>query len=478
MPTDNSFSLQDGFHLLTDRFIASAKRFFIKNPTYIKLLRKTTDLPYSYISTDNKKIFAISRNTIGTGSTGKVKLAQNIDTKEIVAVKILFFNVNNLADYNNNSWKQDCEEETETLQELGQLHATVTRWWSNLIGIGLPHHSTNGWINKHEKDLSRKQLRYNLKYYIFTDYHDDYLTLYNYFKKNNPTIEKMLEIVIKVLEQLKLKLHNKNMLHCDFSGNNILIRDNENGEIEVKLIDYGFAGKVKNGIKKYPILGYTFDEHSYVAPESDYMLVLKEILPEISKYIDKTILKEIHRLAIDGHGFNTTASDLYSLTWSVCAYGGHHPTLLELFDDIREINPYARPTIDTIINRCQVKLQHLLQLKLERKQQDLQELALDRETIVYPSYPTTNSPDITPDFSSVFKDLGISCCSPEQLRYRDLYVDDDSPILTSYIHKSNMHTSDSRNTITSSNSSNALSACNISSDSLDDPQKISLRPLV
>jgi|GEM_PF-554805 serine/threonine protein kinase len=453
----NESSLEENFKLLTNHIINNVKGFFKYNPIATKSFRKKSELPYSFIRSDNQKMFAISRNTVGFGSTGKVKVGKDIDSGEIVAVKTMLFTVNNITDYSNGSWQEDCAEETDTLKALGQLHAIAARWWNNKVGIPLPPNSTDGWQNKHTKDPVHRLERYNLKFYIFSDFFDG-VTLSKYFSKNNPTIEETLKILIIVLGKLK-ELHEKNIIHGDVSFNNILIKKS-NGKIEIHLIDFGLSGKLQNGIKKYPILDYKFDDDSYVPPECDRMISYHEIIQELVKFkFSVEIIGAINSLAITGHGFHTEASDLYSLGWWVYYYarGNERRILDEIFWDTLSLNPYCRPTLDSLIDRC------------KQKQQYLQELSLDSELVITPIYSVDSS---SQDLSSLFGGLNLSVTNCDNAPN----LGGSSSVLSQYNSRNVLHHCTSNDTLRTSDSNNALSSCNVSIEDLSDSQTSTYLP--
>ena len=155
--------------------------------------------------TTNIGLFAISRDTLGAGSSGKVKVGKNINTGQIVVIKVQLLNVTSELDL------ADVIEEPNILAQLGQLHAIATRISSN-----------EGWTNKHEQDFKYRTKKYNFKFYILSDFFEG-ITLYQYFNDYAPTTEKILRIILKVLEKLEL-LNNLNIIHGDLSFINILIQ--------------------------------------------------------------------------------------------------------------------------------------------------------------------------------------------------------------------------------------------------------------
>ncbi len=342
------------FTSLTSEHIREASSYFEANPKFNKYSRKQSQLldPFSFIVTING-MFAISNSiegTLGHGSSGRVKIGKNINTGQLVAIKRLLSNECSPVDYNDL-----LDEEVNILCELGQLHATAERWWNNVEGSKLSKED-DGWINKYEKDPEYMYIRYNYKFYIFSMFFDG-ITLYKHFKQYALTTEKTLQIIIKVLEKLEI-LNSKGIVHADFSFSNILYK--KNGEIEI--IDFGLAGKLQNGIKKFPVLKYKFTEKSYISPESDYRQVLHEIIPQSKAWLYCTsqiyIIHEIDRLAKEGYGFNTITSDLYSLGWCIYhqAGGKQNPVLRELQQYTYISNPFKRELLQFVLGKYKEKL--------------------------------------------------------------------------------------------------------------------------
>ena len=431
MPTIKPPNLEEKFNLLTDSIISNIKTFFKHNPIAIKRLRRESTFPYSFIAANHQKIFAISRNTLGTGSTGKVKIGKEINTGEIVAIKTILFNIDSVVDYHRHTWEKECAAEVATLKELGQLYTTTARWWLNRVGTPLKPNSTDGWENKHKK-IPGAPTRYNLKFYIFVVFFDG-VPVFKYFKQNNPKIKEILNILIIILEELK-KLHLINIVHGDFSFNNILIRQLSNKKIKVSIIDFGCSGKLQNGVKKYSLLDYRFDG-IYVPPECDRLEAYGSIIPELeaSNAFKDELIDTLKNFVIEGYGFYTVSSDLYSLGWCVyfCTDEPERSILLEIFGDVCEPNPYYRPTLDAVINRCKLKL-----LSLEE--------------------------DIIQDLSSLFREINLDEFNDRQS------LGNPRELLINYSAKTSLlRSEESSSTVSSFNSSNELSSCNTSSEDLN-----------
>ena len=355
----------------------------------------------------------------------------------------MLFGIDDIVDYTNNTWKKECEEETDILMELGQLHGIAARWWHDIIAMPLLPHSTAGWKNKHEKNPEFADLRYNFKFYVVSNFFEGE-TLYKYLRNNDLSLEETLKILLTVLEELQ-ELHKKNIIHGDLSFKNILIKKNSNGKIEIHLIDFGFSGKMKNGIKKYPFSNYKF-EYIYVPPECDPIIAPQLVSPKVFK---AHIVDAINDLANAGYGFNTVTSDLYSLGWWIYYHANKH-NVFEIFKDTLDANPYYRPTLGSLISRC--------------KRKYLQQLALDSELVFTQS---NNQKNDSQDLCSLFDNLGFCGLDNAPL---------PNNVLTSYNTKSALRSCDSSNTLSSLGSSDALSSCNTSNDDLNSLPIIEPKP--
>ena len=340
-----------------------------------KSSRKATNYPYSMIQT-NHGFFLISRITLGVGSSGKVKIGKNISTGQLVAIKTqLFvedFNHNDISmwqytydpfrnvdpvNYDDNRWA--WIDEIKTLKQLGQLHGATARWRM------LP---ASGWKNKYDKNPKHESYRYNLKVYIFSDFFEG--TTLSKCLENPIDAKEILMIMITTLKQLA-KLHELDIVHGDLSGENIIVHRNSDGTIEIRFIDFEFSGKLQNGIKRYPRLGYKFTSSNYVPPECDNKMVLDDVIPDLkeSKRFPIHILTAIENLAkekyhvgenLDGYGFITLQSDLYSFLWCIWDYTHKYLDATVYSEDIHCINPYKRPSIKCVIDRCQKHLGKLI----------------------------------------------------------------------------------------------------------------------
>lgn len=349
---NNLLNQGSSFENLTIDDIQNANWYFEDNPKINKYSRKQSKSLYSFIKT-TEGLFVISRITIGTGLSGYVKIAKHINTKTIVAVKIQLSSMLHIDDYEN------LHQETEILHKLGQLHSTSFRWKHDLTGPGLMN-SHIYWCNKYTKH-KHQQIKYNLKYYIFTRLFDG-VTLLKYFENYSINTEKVLRIIIKVFEQLDA-LHNKNIVHGDLNFSNIVILETFDGNIEVNLIDFGLSVMLKNGIGKYKVFDYEFNNQlNCIAPESDCNMVMHNILPELKSSIGRSISEaeyyNIYTWARRGYGFNTVASDVYGFSWHInrMYYLYQDTNLDNPLQYYNQYNPFARRSIDFFISLYKQRL--------------------------------------------------------------------------------------------------------------------------
>jgi serine/threonine protein kinase len=347
MPSYNSFDKELLFVSLTSIDIKSVGIYFENNKSVNKYSRKQSKFACSFMNT-NMGLFAVSRHTVGSGSSGKVKVGKNVHTGDIVAVKIQLLNGNNVLDFVDNL------DEPKILIQLGQLYTTTGRWWCGVL-------PNEGWVNKHEQESKYRTKKYNFKFYIFSKFFEG-ITLFKYFENYAPTLEKILRIVIKVLEKLEI-LNKQNMIHGDLSFSNILINKTPEGEIDINLIDFGLGGVLCNGIKKFPVIDYRFTKKSYVPPECDYTKVLYKVIPDLVtfKTTGSLALQEfytINYLAREKYGFQTITSDLYSLGWGIYKYAGAQKdrTLRKLQRHTYIMDPFNREPLQLVTAKYKEQL--------------------------------------------------------------------------------------------------------------------------
>ena len=299
--------------------------YFHSNKQTIKYSRKTSKLPLSFIKTTEEpteKIFAISKTVLGKGINAVVKLGKDITTGELVAIKIQLFELSpkDLPDADNS-----LTRETQMLTKLKQFQGST-----------------------------KKGSHYKFKFYIFSVFFEG-IPYKNYFRRKQIPIIHTLEILLKILEQVKI-LHEQNIVHGDLSFNNILVHKKPDGEIEIHIVDYGLSGILKEGIRMFPVQEFEFSPNSYTPPECDYTRS-----PHLTTFnIGSDNYMNVHTWAKNGYGFDTASSDLYTLIWCVNYLNKKPDRILSyLFDKTCQQPHHIRPSLENITTVCQTYLENL-----------------------------------------------------------------------------------------------------------------------
>jgi serine/threonine protein kinase len=288
--------------------IQTANLYFKNNLDNNKLSRKKSSLSYSFINT-SKGIFVISRETIGIGASGRVKIAKCVVSGRMVAVKIQHWFISSLKHY------EELVNEGLVLHKINQLYGSAIRW-NKFLKYSSEYYPN---IQNNQKNESS-----NLKYYIFIELLEG-ITLRDYFtnhriNKELIATEKFIAIIIKILHKIQI-LHKHNIVHGDLSFNNILISEGSDGTFDVNLIDFGMASILDNDIAKCRTIGSKHNiKKSYLPPEYDVRVVTKEIIPQLWEKEDCVTEKQLQSI-IDfaklEHGFVHKSTDLYILCWNI-----------------------------------------------------------------------------------------------------------------------------------------------------------------
>ena len=166
--------------------------------------------------------------TIGEGTFGKVKLAKNIPTNELVAIKILEkAKLNDKEDLNN------IMKEIKFLKTFNHI---------NIISL-------------------YEIIETEMNYYIIMEYAEN--ELFSYIVENNYLDEETASFFfIQIIFSIKYINKKKKIAHRDLKPENILLTNNN--EI-IKIIDFGLANIYKN--KKNELLETSCGSPCYAAPE-------------------------------------------------------------------------------------------------------------------------------------------------------------------------------------------------------------------
>ena len=166
--------------------------------------------------------------TIGEGTFGKVKLAKNIPTNELVAIKILEkAKLNDKEDLNN------IMKEIKFLKTFNHI---------NIISL-------------------YEIIETEMNYYIIMEYAEN--ELFSYIVENNYLDEETASFFfIQIIFSIEYIKKKKKIAHRDLKPENILLTNNN--EI-IKIIDFGLANIYKN--KKNELLETSCGSPCYAAPE-------------------------------------------------------------------------------------------------------------------------------------------------------------------------------------------------------------------
>ena len=166
--------------------------------------------------------------TIGEGTFGKVKLAKNIPTNELVAIKILEkAKLNDKEDLNN------IMKEIKFLKTFNHI---------NIISL-------------------YEIIETEMNYYIIMEYAEN--ELFSYIVENNYLDEETASFFfIQIIFSIEYINKKKKIAHRDLKPENILLTNNN--EI-IKIIDFGLANIYKN--KKNELLETSCGSPCYAAPE-------------------------------------------------------------------------------------------------------------------------------------------------------------------------------------------------------------------
>lgn len=252
--------------LITDEEFEKVKAAFAKDPKLIKIkrayqrnpekkrklnkLEKQINLKFSVIRADNGKLYALYRgkeNLLGAGGFGQVKLGQDLETGEWVAVKT------QVSHGNYKDWKKNVRKEGELTQERNQQIAMAKR-------------RTDEWWHRNKKAKS-----YSVQHIIKGQ------NIADYQPKN---FEEKLDMAMAVLKELK-GLHESNILHLDIKPENMFYDPTTK---KATIIDYGISLRIKPGAIAEPSI-YSRGTTAY------YNRDIPTRVSQDKKYIEKLFSK-------------------------------------------------------------------------------------------------------------------------------------------------------------------------------------------
>lgn len=176
--------------------------------------------------------------TLGTGYTGKVKLGRDIETNELVALKIL--DPNKMDNSKMQKVIKSLQNELHIMQNLN--HPNIVRFLG-LCGNG-KYKSKSGKIKTVAYaviELAPKGEMFEVLFQV------------------GPFNENLARYYMKQLVSSLEYLHSNNIAHRDLKPENLLLDDN----LALKLADFGFATIVEDGQKNRTRLG----TERYMCPE-------------------------------------------------------------------------------------------------------------------------------------------------------------------------------------------------------------------
>lgn len=308
--------------LLNEEQITLARKIFSQNRSITKIKKnqrynidnKIVSFPFSVIKTEEGKLFAMyngkqannnylrKQGLLGKGSFGRVKLAVSLDAPyNIVAAKV-------------------------------QIKEKLPRGADSIIAS---EEAARQAMHQYISAADNRNLRHETKHYTFSEFIDGQ-SLYSYYRQNmyRMTTQDKLNMVLKVLNALQ-NLHNQDLIHGDFSFNNILIDKTGN----LHIIDFGLAGK-KSQEKDYiqpPLLkifaGLRFNKDHYHSPEIYQGRIYRQ-------------------------------SDIYSLgKWIAWTFGNTEPMLKNLASNMTQYLIQNRKTLDACRQEIESELRQINRAK-------------------------------------------------------------------------------------------------------------------
>ncbi len=214
-------------------------------------------LPYSLLSTTKGECIAITDVELGRGSFGRVKLGQNLNTKEFVAVKVFYDSVIDAS--------HDIEIQNIKVVEGEEKIGTVHRRDEKIADPFALFWKTSKSNDEHYKAYNRNDgLQTPQEYYgqqekVKTDASKTYLImswvagtnlqglLHPYSPQAGKRTHKKQTVIEKIdlaleyvaaLEKLHAPKHDKHYVHGDLGPNNFIVNNEKPTGEKVTIIDY------------------------------------------------------------------------------------------------------------------------------------------------------------------------------------------------------------------------------------------------
>ena len=237
--------------------------------------------------------------------------------------------------------------------------------------------SINTWKKKN-KDPERFPSTYSNKCGFVMRLFDHHITVGDFLEKNRDlSLEQKLRLLISILKELE-KLHLQNIIHNDLNLGNLLICDNQTLEEfpEVEIIDYDFARIISLeeqvvSSKENPKDPNDNNEIPCATAREQFPGYKDEfelLLQSKSEYQEHELFSQIENIEriLNDHkvGFCSKYSDIFCLGRQL-SFKKHliqnmqenskENFLQNLFAEMTAKNPFERPSLSQLIEKCESK---------------------------------------------------------------------------------------------------------------------------